>query len=107
MLSFYFGESILLPAYRGYGLGHRFFDQREAHARSFGTFTHTCFCAVQRPESHPAKPAGYRPLDEFWLKRGYKPVPGLQSTFSWPDVGESVATEKPMQYWSRLLLPVK
>src|SRR5687768_1263015 len=32
---FYFGESILLPEYRGLGLGHRFFDEREAHARSF------------------------------------------------------------------------
>ena len=29
---FYFGESVLLPAYRGQGIGHRFFDQREAHA---------------------------------------------------------------------------
>jgi GNAT superfamily N-acetyltransferase len=101
---FYFGESILLPEYRGYGLGHRFFDEREAHARSFGTFTHTCFCAVQRPEDHPARPAAYRPLDEFWLKRGYQPVPGLQSTFSWPDLGETVATEKAMQYWSKALV---
>lgn len=98
---FYFGESILLPEYRGYGLGHRFFDVREAHARGFGPFTHTCFCAVQRPASHPAKPADYRPLDEFWEKRGYRPVAGLQSTFSWPDIGATVATEKPMQYWMR------
>src|SRR5690606_6621356 len=27
---FYFGESVLLPAYRGQGIGNRFFDGREA-----------------------------------------------------------------------------
>ena len=47
---FYFGESILLPSYRGIGLGHRFFDEREAHARRFGTYTTTCFCAVERAD---------------------------------------------------------
>jgi len=29
---FYFGESVLLREYRGQGIGHRFFDEREAHA---------------------------------------------------------------------------
>lgn len=33
---FYCAESVLLPRYRGQGLGHAFFDQREAHARRLG-----------------------------------------------------------------------
>ena len=33
---FYFAESVLDPAYRGQGVGHAFFDQREAHARRLG-----------------------------------------------------------------------
>lgn len=98
---FYFGESILLPQYRGLGLGHRFFDEREAHARSFGNFKSTCFCGVVRPDDHPAKPAGYRPLNEFWEKRGYRPVPGLQSQFEWLDIGEAAPTKKAMQYWMK------
>jgi GNAT superfamily N-acetyltransferase len=100
---FYFGESILLPAYRGLGLGHRFFDEREAHAGSFGTYTTTCFCAVQRPDNHPQRPANYQPLDAFWIKRGYQKAPELQSLFAWPDIGEPVSTEKPMVYWTRPL----
>ncbi|MCK8490242.1 GNAT family N-acetyltransferase [Spirosoma sp. RP8] len=98
---FYFGESILLPAFRGLGLGHRFFDEREAHARSFGTFRTTCFCAVERDENHPAKPLDYRPNDLFWQKRGYAKQDALRSTLDWPDIGESVSTPKTMVYWMR------
>jgi GNAT superfamily N-acetyltransferase len=98
---FYFGESILLPAYRGQGLGHRFFDEREAHARRFGTFKLTCFCSVEREENHPAQPADYRPNDAFWLKRGYQKEPSLRSSLAWPDLGEVISTPKPMVYWMR------
>ena len=96
---FYFGESILLPDYRGHGLGHRFFDEREAHARQFSEYTLTCFCAVQRPADHPQRPTDYRPLDAFWQKRGYRQEPALQSTFHWPDIGETESTPKRMVYW--------
>lgn len=98
---FYFGESILLKEYRGLGLGHRFFDEREAHARSFGNFKTTCFCAVDRGENHPLQPENYRPNDAFWLKRGYQKDFSLQSTFEWPDINESVSTPKTMIYWKR------
>lgn len=100
---FYFGESILLPAYRGLGLGNRFFDEREAHARQFGQYKLACFCAVQRPVDHPLRPVDYKPLDGFWTKRGYQRDDTLQSTFVWPDRNETVETAKPMIYWTRLL----
>lgn len=100
---FYFGESILLPAYRGLGLGHRFFDEREAHAAQFGDYQLTSFCAVERAHDHPLRPADYRPLDEFWAKRGYRKEPGLQTQFSWPDLGSTESSPKTMIYWTRLL----
>jgi GNAT superfamily N-acetyltransferase len=98
----YFGESILLPDFRGQGIGHRFFDAREDHARALG-FKRTCFCAVVRPEDHPLRPANYQTLDEFWKKRGYRPVPELVSSFEWPDIGETESTAKAMTYWMREL----
>ncbi|MCC7466845.1 MAG: GNAT family N-acetyltransferase [Saprospiraceae bacterium] len=100
---FYFGESILLPQYRGHGLGHRFFEEREAHAASFGAYRYTCFCAVERPDDHPLRPAGYRPLDDFWTQRGYRKAPGLVAQFSWPDVHETEPTAKNMIYWMKPL----
>lgn len=100
---FYFGESILLSKYRGMGLGHRFFDEREAHAVRFGTYQLSSFCAVERPKDHPLRPAQYRPLDEFWIKRGYLKDPTLSTRFSWPDLGEQHSTPKTMTYWTKSL----
>lgn len=100
---FYFGESVLLADYRGRGIGHAFFDQREAHARAQGGFTHTTFCGVVRPDDHTRKPADYVPLDAFWTKRGYRKMDGLVGAFSWRDVGEPEDTKKPMQFWMKAL----
>lgn len=97
---FYFGESILLSAYRGRGIGHGFFDGREAQANRCGAAV-AAFCAVQRPADHPRRPAGYRPLDDFWRKRGYRPEPGMTTTFTWQDLDEAVQSAKPMQFWLR------
>lgn len=98
---FYFGESILLPEFRGLGLGNRFFDEREEHSKSFGSFTTTCFCAVKRDENHPLKPANYQPLDQFWLKRGYKKSENLESEFHWQDIDEAKESPKTMIYWTK------
>lgn len=100
---FYFGESVLLPEYRGQGIGVTFFDHREAFAREQGSFTHCCFCAVERPENHPLRPASYQPLGEFWKNRGYRKVPELRTWYSWKDIDESHETEKPMTFWIKRL----
>ncbi len=97
---FYCAESVLLPDCRGQGAGHRFFDLREEQGRELGA-SHATFCAVQRPQDHPARPSGYAPLDPFWRKRGYAPVDGLTTEFSWRDIGEPHDTLKPMQFWMR------
>ncbi len=54
---FYFGESVLLPGYRGGGIGHAFFDAREARACELGLGI-TAFCAVDRGDDDPRRPAG-------------------------------------------------
>lgn len=100
---FYFGESVLLPEFRGRGIGHEFFDEREAHARAFEEVRSAVFCAVVRPEDHPERPEGYRPLDRFWEKRGYEPLPGVVGRLDWPEVGGARPVEHEMQYWLRRL----
>lgn len=97
---FYFGESVLLPAWRGQGIGHVFFDAREAAARDWGA-AQAAFCAVVRAHDHPRRPADYTPLDPFWRRRGYAPAGGMIGQFAWQDHGEPAETLHPMQYWMR------
>lgn len=99
---FYCAESVLLPEYRGQGIGHRFFDLREDHARRLGR-AYSAFCGVVRPADHPLRPPGYTPLDGFWRKRGYVPVTGAVARFRWKDIDCAQETEKPLQVWMRAL----
>jgi GNAT superfamily N-acetyltransferase len=97
---FYCAESVLLPPYRGRGIGHLFFDLREAYAREHG-FAKVAFCGVVRADDHPARVESYRPLDGFWRARGYEPVKGVIARFTWKDLGDTVETAKPLQFWMK------
>ena len=99
---YYCAESVLLPQYRGRGIGHAFFEHRESMARQQG-FDWSCFAGVVRPADHPLRPSDYAPLDPFWRKRGYEPVPGGLARFTWTDIGEAAPSEKTLQVWMRPL----
>lgn len=100
---FYFGESVLLPAHRGQGIGVGFFEHREDFARKLGRFDHCCFCAVERPADHPRRPEEYTPLDQFWHNRGYQKLSDLQTHYRWTDVGDDEPSDKLMTFWLRRL----
>lgn len=94
----YFGESILLPVYRGQGVGKEFFARREAHVQALGLRL-SAFCAVDRPHDHPLRPPGYRPLDAFWTSQGYRKHPELQASFAWKEIGEEAESAKSLTFW--------
>jgi GNAT superfamily N-acetyltransferase len=98
----YCGESVLLPSHRGRGIGHAFFDAREAHGRALGR-TVSCFCAVIRDPADPRRPPDYTPLDPFWRKRGYAPVEGAEGSYAWREIGAAEETAHPMRMWLRRL----
>jgi GNAT superfamily N-acetyltransferase len=100
---FYFGESVLKKAYRGKGIGVRFFQEREAYAKALGRFEHISFCAVERPVNHARRPPDYMPLDNFWRKRGYTKHPELHTQFSWKELDEIEESPKKMVFWMKRL----
>ncbi|WP_110599616.1 GNAT family N-acetyltransferase [Salinicola lusitanus] len=100
---FYCAESVVLPGWRGRGLGVRFFAEREAHARQLSRFDWCAFCAVQRPAEHPRRPADYQPLDAFWARRGYRHHPELHTQYHWRDLDEAEASAKPLSFWLKEL----
>jgi GNAT superfamily N-acetyltransferase len=89
---FYFGESVLLPDWRGRGLGVRFFEERERYARSLPGIRHAAFCAVE-----------YVPLDSFWAKRGFAKT-ALRTGFTWQEIGEAEASLKQLTFWMKAIL---
>lgn len=95
----YFGESILLPKWRGKGIGKIFFKEREAYAEELTFIEKMSFCAVRRPLNHPLAPKNYRPLDEFWLAQGYRKEKGLSTDFEWKDRHEDKPTKKILDFW--------
>ncbi|WP_280562249.1 GNAT family N-acetyltransferase [Chromohalobacter sp. 48-RD10] len=95
---FYYGESVLIPEYRGQGIGKAFIHERESHARARG-FEVAAFCAVERDPSHPRRPVDYQPLAPFWERHGYQRQPDLYTHFAWKDVDSEQATDKRMVFW--------
>lgn len=99
---FYCAESVLLKPYRGQGVGHRFFDVREDHARGLG-LQYSAFCGVLRPADHPSRTADYFPLDAFWKRRGYTPIPDAMAHFDWKETGGETEVSHDLQFWIRKL----
>ncbi|TXD33965.1 GNAT family N-acetyltransferase [Lujinxingia vulgaris] len=96
---FYLAESVLLPEYRGQGVGVKFFEEREAHVRELDAFRFTCFAAVVRPPDHPRRPEGWQPLDAFWRKRGYERQPQIRTMMRWKEIDTVEEVPEVMEIW--------
>lgn len=99
---FYLGESVLRPNYRGQNIYRHFFQEREAAATEYGCHI-TAFCAVERNPNDPRRPKDYRPLDKIWQHFGYQKHPELCAYYEWKELGESVASKKPLIFFLKNL----
>ncbi len=93
---FYLAESVLKREYRGRGLGHQFFEAREALGEQ--GFSKFAFCSVVRAPEDPRRPAGHFDLDPFWKRRGYRPTE-LVTELAWREHGEASETAKSLRFW--------
>lgn len=100
---FYFGESVLLPEWRGKGLGKIFYRERETFARSLDFIEWLSFCSVVREDSHSLRPLDYQSLDSMWENLGFSLAKGMTTVYEWNDRGDTVTTPKLMQFWLKRL----
>jgi len=102
----YFGESVLLDRFQNSGIGHKFFINRELFALSYKNVSYTTFCYVNRKNDN-LKPNTYNEhkLHNLWNTHRYIEDNSLTTYFAWQDIGDSIETQKPMQFmlkkWER------
>ena len=95
---YYFGESIISPAYRGQGIGNAFFTTREERAKSLGWYDFVAFCGIERPTSHPLHDPAYREPDEYWSSLGFRRT-DMICQINWKDINEKEETPKSLRFW--------
>jgi GNAT superfamily N-acetyltransferase len=101
---FCFGESVLRKSYRGFGIGKKFFEQREAHVQGLNHYKYICFYTVVRPTEDPMRPSDYRPLAPFWKSRGFVEHQELVGKISYQEIGETEETPKKMLFWIKKVI---
>jgi GNAT superfamily N-acetyltransferase len=96
---YHFGEALLLKPYRGRGIGHHFFDLREAHVKHLKKYRHIALSTVVRPNDHPKRSRDYLEIENLWRKRGYVEQQRFKKEAAWPDIGETRSSKKEIALW--------
>jgi hypothetical protein len=102
---FYFGDPALLKQYRGRGIGHHFFDAREAHVAHFKKFKYICFCVPDCPNPDSHRPKDFVSLVDFWRKRGYLHHPEMKCQLFSKKTEEALPPGRQMSFWIKELYP--
>jgi hypothetical protein len=55
-----------------------------------------------RPDDHPLRPANFLPIERFLKRTGFKALPGVMATFTWPEL-DGVSRDQQMQFWLKPL----
>jgi GNAT superfamily N-acetyltransferase len=96
--TFYFGESMLLPEYRGMGNYKKIMSERIKAAVESGA-DKASFISVIRPDNHPLKPTEYMQLKPIWNRYGFFENPHVDMKWTWKDVDKPKADLKSLTAW--------
>lgn len=94
----YIGEVMLRSDYRSRGISRYCMAHHEALARE-GGYDAVVFMTIDRSHDHPCAPVGYRPLDDLWIKYGYKRVTGVSVLQSWRQVDTQEYVSHTLSLW--------
>ena len=100
--TFYLSEILLLPAYRGQGIGYKMFKELENRVIHSNLYQYIYFVSIIRSENHPQRPVEYKSADRLWEQNGYQKN-GAVCTLKWKEIGEDVESNKDLAVWYKKL----
>ena len=101
---YYFGEFIVLDAFRGRGLSRHMEESILNLAKEWG-FTYSCLATVNRSHNDPRKPKSFASTDFIWSKMGYRKF-DLVFSYSWPMLSQAgIISDQPNEqiFWKKQL----
>ena len=78
---FYLGEVIVLPEFRGAGVGIELLRRAEQEVQR-RKFSHLALLCVERSEQHPLRPKDYSAPDPLWIRMGFQKTE-MKMEFEW------------------------
>lgn len=99
---FYIGELLLLPAYRGNGLGSHLLGLIEQEITNTSRYTHVCCATVIRPDNHPLRPGDFFPIEPFCRRHGYHLLENVSIRIPWQQI-DGTKPLNTLRFWAKQL----
>jgi len=99
---YYLGELLFYPAYRDKGHGSVMLGQMEDYVRDIGGFQHLTCATVVRPDSHPQRPVGFKPIERFLNHANFFKLEKTVVSLPWPELDGETRTHD-LQLWMKHL----
>ncbi len=100
---YYLGEIVVLPFYRGKGIGLELYQHFEKEVRTINEITSIVHCSVVRDPNDIRKPLNYRSVDQFWKQQGYEILDEITAEFSYKEVDSEKKTPHTMVFQEKKL----
>lgn len=100
--AYYLGELVVLPSYRGQGLGYKMGKEIESFARDH-KYSLLTLLSIDEALLEARAPNGYISSSCTFKKLGYSKHPNLYYDGSWINVGESEPIPHRHRFWTKAL----
>jgi GNAT superfamily N-acetyltransferase len=99
---YYVGEALLLPGWRGEGVGSRLLDALIHTVSGWGRYRRLACATIHRNPHDPRQPAGHIPIDGFCFRHGFVRHPELAALIPWREIDGRVLSHE-LVFWMRTL----
>lgn len=102
--AYYYGEALILPAYRGQGVLTKMFQELDSVIKKM-SYNHAYGITSIREKNDSRRPANYRDTDPLWVRLGLTKTDMIIEG-EWPTIsktGETVIEKNKVLVWEKLL----